>query len=142
MVTWLSAGIPLFLVVPHGFLCSLGRAVGCILYELFVGTPPFYTNSIFQLVSMIIKDPVKWPKNMSPVFKDFLQGLLNKNPRQRLSWPDLLYHPFVASAVKGTSPCLTLFHMAVFVGMKAGGSFQPVKLDFGAVLTVMQFPQC
>ncbi|KAK7488222.1 hypothetical protein BaRGS_00020529 [Batillaria attramentaria] len=75
-------------------------ALGCILYELFVGTPPFYTNSIFQLVSMIIKDPVKWPKNMSPVFKDFLQGLLNKNPRQRLSWPDLLHHPFVGHAVK------------------------------------------
>ena len=86
-----------------------GRAVGCILYELFVGTPPFYTNSIFQLVSMIIKDPVKWPKNMSPVFKDFLQGLLNKNPHQRLSWPDLLHHPFIVSAIKG----LALAHLFV-----------------------------
>lgn len=77
------------------------RALGCILYELFVGTPPFYTNSIFQLVTMIIKDPVKWPKNMSSTFKDFLQGLLSKNPRHRLSWPDLLHHPFVAANVKG-----------------------------------------
>nr|XP_025033645.1 serine/threonine-protein kinase 36 [Pelodiscus sinensis] len=49
-------------------------SVGCILYELFVGTPPFYTNSIFQLVSLIIKDPIKWPKTMSPLFKSFLQG--------------------------------------------------------------------
>ncbi|XP_064425478.1 serine/threonine-protein kinase 36 [Latimeria chalumnae] len=74
-------------------------SVGCILYELFVGTPPFYTNSIFQLVSLIIKDPVKWPKNMSPDFKSLLQGLLTKNPKQRLSWPTLLRHPFVADAV-------------------------------------------
>ncbi|XP_021342400.1 serine/threonine-protein kinase 36-like isoform X3 [Mizuhopecten yessoensis] len=74
-------------------------ALGCILYELFTGTPPFYTNSIFQLVSLIIKDPVKWPKNMTPVFKDFLQGLLTKNPKVRLSWPDLLHHPFVADGV-------------------------------------------
>lgn len=74
-------------------------ALGCILYELFTGTPPFYTNSIFQLVSLIIKDPVKWPKNMTPVFKDFLQGLLTKNPRSRLAWPDLLHHPFVAEGV-------------------------------------------
>ena len=44
-------------------------SLGCILYELFVGTPPFYTNSIFQLVSLIIKDPVRWPKNMSSEFK-------------------------------------------------------------------------
>lgn len=77
------------------------RALGCILYELFTGTPPFYTNSIFQLVSLIIKDPVKWPKNMTPVFKDFLQGLLTKNPRSRLAWPDLLHHPFVAEGVHG-----------------------------------------
>ncbi|XP_015272038.1 PREDICTED: serine/threonine-protein kinase 36 [Gekko japonicus] len=74
-------------------------SVGCILYELYVGTPPFYTNSIFQLVSLIIKDPIKWPKNMSPHFKNFLQGLLMKDPRQRLSWPELLYHPFIAGLV-------------------------------------------
>ncbi|XP_044294432.1 serine/threonine-protein kinase 36 [Varanus komodoensis] len=74
-------------------------SVGCILYELYVGTPPFYTNSIFQLVSLIVKDPIKWPKNMSPHFKSFLQGLLMKDPRQRLSWPELLYHPFIAGRV-------------------------------------------
>ncbi|XP_060117927.1 serine/threonine-protein kinase 36 isoform X3 [Heteronotia binoei] len=74
-------------------------SVGCILYELYVGTPPFYTNSIFQLVSLIIKDPIKWSKNMSPHFKNFLQGLLMKDPRQRLSWPELLYHPFIAGLV-------------------------------------------
>ncbi|NXO33247.1 STK36 kinase, partial [Locustella ochotensis] len=74
-------------------------SVGCILYELFVGTPPFYTNSIFQLVSLIVKDPVKWPMTMSPVFKSFLQGLLMKDPHQRLSWPELLSHPFIAGRV-------------------------------------------
>ncbi|NXW95977.1 STK36 kinase, partial [Alopecoenas beccarii] len=74
-------------------------SVGCILYELFVGTPPFYTSSIFQLVSLIVKDPVKWPVAISPVFKSFLQGLLTKDPRQRLSWPELLSHPFIAGRV-------------------------------------------
>ncbi|XP_067934928.1 serine/threonine-protein kinase 36-like [Watersipora subatra] len=74
-------------------------ALGCILYELNTGQPPFYTNSIFQLVSLIVKDPVKWPKTMSSVFKDFLQGLLIKNPNNRLSWPKLLYHPFIKHLV-------------------------------------------
>ncbi|XP_061860650.1 serine/threonine-protein kinase 36 isoform X2 [Colius striatus] len=74
-------------------------SVGCILYELFVGTPPFYTSSIFQLVSLIVKDPVKWPTAISPIFKSFLQGLLMKDPRQRLSWPELLSHPFIAGRV-------------------------------------------
>ncbi|XP_012384910.2 serine/threonine-protein kinase 36 isoform X4 [Dasypus novemcinctus] len=74
-------------------------SVGCILYELAVGTPPFYTTSIFQLVSLILKDPVRWPSTISPCFKNFLQGLLTKDPQQRLSWPDLLYHPFIAGRV-------------------------------------------
>lgn len=74
-------------------------ALGCILYELNTGQPPYYTNSIFQLVNLIIKDPVRWPKTMSPVFKDFLQGLLTKDARHRLSWPELLQHPFVIDGV-------------------------------------------
>ncbi|XP_059559136.1 serine/threonine-protein kinase 36 isoform X3 [Myotis daubentonii] len=74
-------------------------SVGCILYELAVGTPPFYTTSIFQLVNLILKDPVRWPPTISPCFKNFLQGLLTKDPRQRLSWPDLLHHPFIAGHV-------------------------------------------
>lgn len=44
-------------------------SVGCILYELAVGTPPFYTTSIFQLVNLILKDPVRWPSAISPCFK-------------------------------------------------------------------------
>ena len=88
-------------IIQFIFSNYFSRALGCILYELFTGQPPFFTNSIFQLVSLIIKDPVRWPKNMSPACKDFLQGLLTKNPRHRLSWPDLLQHPFVKDFVKG-----------------------------------------
>ena len=32
---------------------------------------------------------------MSPEFKSFLQGLLNKAPNERLTWPELLQHPFL-----------------------------------------------
>ncbi|XP_068679432.1 serine/threonine-protein kinase 36-like [Montipora foliosa] len=74
-------------------------SLGCILYELFVGTPPFYTNSIFQLVNLICRDTVKWPEDMSPDFQSFLQGLLTKDPKKRLSWPYLLRHPFVSVGI-------------------------------------------
>ena len=74
-------------------------SLGCILYELFSGQPPFYTNSIFQLVSLIIKDDIKWPKSMSDNFRSFLKGLLTKDPKKRLTWPFLLKHPFVKNQV-------------------------------------------
>ncbi|XP_062155569.1 serine/threonine-protein kinase TIO isoform X4 [Alnus glutinosa] len=70
-------------------------SLGVILYELFVGQPPFYTNSVYALIRHIVKDPVKYPDSMSQNFKSFLKGLLNKVPQNRLTWPALLEHPFV-----------------------------------------------
>ncbi len=70
-------------------------SLGVILYELYVGQPPFYTNSIYSLINHIVKDPVKYPTDISKEFKSFLQGLLQKNPQKRLNWPHLLDHPFV-----------------------------------------------
>ncbi|NXO04898.1 STK36 kinase, partial [Rhinopomastus cyanomelas] len=83
---------------PYDHMTDLW-SLGCILYELFVGTTPFYTSSIFELINLIIKGPIKWPATMSPIFKSFLQGLLMKDPQQRLSWPELLSHPFIAGRV-------------------------------------------
>uniref|UniRef100_T1IVZ3 non-specific serine/threonine protein kinase n=1 Tax=Strigamia maritima TaxID=126957 RepID=T1IVZ3_STRMM len=74
-------------------------SLGCILYELYVGKPPFCTNSIFKLVKLITTDPVRWIPEMNPLFKDLLQGLLTKDPSRRLGWPELLRHPFVASGI-------------------------------------------
>jgi fused len=71
---------------------------GVILYELYVGQPPFYTNSIYSLINHIVKDPVKYPSSMSRDFKSFLHGLLQKNPRKRLGWPHLLDHVFVSES--------------------------------------------
>uniref|UniRef100_A0AAV2J7T9 non-specific serine/threonine protein kinase n=1 Tax=Knipowitschia caucasica TaxID=637954 RepID=A0AAV2J7T9_KNICA len=75
-------------------------SLGCILYELHTGAPPFYTNSIFHLVQMIVRDQVKWPPTMTATCTNFLKGLLTKDPQLRLSWPDLLQHPFVEDGVK------------------------------------------
>ncbi len=45
-----------------------------ILYELAVGQPPFYTTSIYSLIHQIVRDPVRYPPDLSPAFRDFLQA--------------------------------------------------------------------
>ncbi len=44
-----------------------------ILYELFVGQPPFYTTSIYSLIHQIVQDSVKYPPEMSREFRSFLK---------------------------------------------------------------------
>jgi len=71
-------------------------SLGVILYELFTGKPPFYTTSIYALIKQIVNDSPVYPGKISPTFKSFLKGLLEKDPRRRLDWPHLRNHPFIA----------------------------------------------
>ncbi|CAK9115777.1 unnamed protein product [Durusdinium trenchii] len=78
-------------------------SLGVICYELFVGEPPFYTNSLISLVQLIIQKPVHYPDKISSTFRSFLKGLLQKDPKCRLTWPHLLDHPFVREEPRVTA---------------------------------------
>eukprot|EP00026_Physarum_polycephalum_P000940 Phypoly_transcript_00941.p1 GENE.Phypoly_transcript_00941~~Phypoly_transcript_00941.p1 ORF type:complete len:920 (+),score=130.35 Phypoly_transcript_00941:137-2896(+) len=98
-------GTPLYMApelvqeLPYNHNADLW-SLGVILYELFVGVPPFYTNNIYSLIHLIVEDPVKFPDNISPNFRSFLKGLLNKFPTERLTWPALQDHPFVRETLE------------------------------------------
>eukprot|EP00756_Hemistasia_phaeocysticola_P032098 Hpha_TRINITY_DN16393_c2_g3::TRINITY_DN16393_c2_g3_i1::g.60102::m.60102/K06228/FU; fused len=100
MVLTSIKGTPLYMAPelvqdkPYNHTADLW-SLGCILYELFYGVPPFYTNNLYSLIHLIIKDPVKFPNQISATFRSFLKGLLNKHPHARLDWPALLEHDFV-----------------------------------------------
>jgi serine/threonine protein kinase len=44
---------------------------------------------------MVLNDPIVYPKDMNIEFKDLLASLLEKDPDNRIAWPDLALHPFV-----------------------------------------------
>jgi serine/threonine protein kinase len=95
-----SCGTPLYMSpelvrdMPYNYAVD-NWSLGVILYELFVGQPPFFTNSFYTLVHLIVDNPVNYPNTMSADFRDFLQGLLQKTPSKRLTWPHLAEHPFI-----------------------------------------------
>ncbi|KAF4526823.1 hypothetical protein B566_EDAN017284 [Ephemera danica] len=74
-------------------------SLGCIVYELLVGVPPFSTTSILHLVHLIKHETIRFPDFVSPQCVLFLQGLLQKESAKRLTWPDLLQHPFLQGKV-------------------------------------------
>ncbi|EDW33770.1 GL26989 [Drosophila persimilis] len=70
-------------------------SLGCIAYESMAGQPLFCATSILHLVKLIKHEDVKWPSTLSSECRFFLQGLLEKDPGMRISWTQLLCHPFV-----------------------------------------------
>ena len=60
-----------FEVVVH---FKISRSVGCILYELAVGNPPFATHSLFQLIKKVRYEQIQWPQHLSPDCGSFLKG--------------------------------------------------------------------
>ncbi|XP_026229150.1 serine/threonine-protein kinase ULK4 isoform X2 [Anabas testudineus] len=76
-------------------------ALGCIMYYMYTGKPPFYSDNYTELTDMILRQEPPPPRHTvfsaSPPSEDFqnlLKGLLNKNPYKRMDWPELLRHSF------------------------------------------------
>ncbi|KAM7063273.1 serine/threonine-protein kinase ULK4 isoform 3-T3 [Molossus nigricans] len=83
-------------------------SLGCLLYEMFSGKPPFFSENVSELLEKIVyKDPLppipkdsSLPKASSD-FVNLLDGLLQKDPQKRLTWAGLLQHSFWKDAFTG-----------------------------------------
>lgn len=59
--------------------------VGCLIYEMATGNPPFYVeDNRLKLLEMIKKGEVQIPPNLSPSLQDLLGKIFMKDPNQRL----------------------------------------------------------
>lgn len=83
---------------PYDHMADLW-SLGCIIYETMAGAPPFSATALLRLMQLIKNTNVCWPSFLSSDCLSFLQGLLQKNPSNRLSWTAILEHPFVCGQI-------------------------------------------
>lgn len=76
-------------------------SLGCTVYEMLTGKPPFVGKSHYEVSLKIINYSEKeyiFPPNISLFAKDFLLCCLKKTPYERYNVKKLLSHPFVLKA--------------------------------------------
>ena len=71
--------------------------LGVLVFELASGRPPFYADTLPDLMQAIVEDsPSAYPEGMNPGLRAFLQECLVRDPTQRATWDRLQAHPFLA----------------------------------------------
>lgn len=73
--------------------------LGCLLYELLNGIPPFYHSNVQKMYHNIAKKTLKFQnENLSQDCKDLIAGLLEKDPKKRIGSQadslEVMNHPF------------------------------------------------
>lgn len=69
--------------------------LGCMLYTLLVGSPPFHTQHVKTTLNRVINADYKIPLDLSYNAQDLLQKLLCKDPTKRITLKGIMEHPFL-----------------------------------------------
>lgn len=95
-------GTPEYLAPETLKKTGYGKAVdwwtlGCIIYEMIIGIPPFYSRDRKVLLNNIATSSPKYPSQLPENLRSILEGLLCKDPKTRLgrnSADEIKNHPW------------------------------------------------
>uniref|UniRef100_A0A3Q2CQ44 Serine/threonine-protein kinase PLK n=1 Tax=Cyprinodon variegatus TaxID=28743 RepID=A0A3Q2CQ44_CYPVA len=76
-------------------------SLGCVMYTLMCGNPPFETLDLKETYKCIKEVRYTIPSTISPAAQKLISGILKKNPTDRLTLDQILNHEFFT---KGFTP--------------------------------------
>jgi len=83
-------------------------ALGCVLYTLLCGFPPFYDESIQTLTEKVARGQYTflspWWDDISQAAKDLISHLLTVDPDKRYDIHQFLNHPWIRNTAEETTP--------------------------------------
>ncbi|XP_028391986.1 serine/threonine-protein kinase Aurora-2-like [Dendronephthya gigantea] len=77
-------------------------SLGVLCYEFLVGKPPFEAEGHTETYKRISRVDLRFPSYVSPLARDLVSKLLQRNPKHRLSLPAVLEHPWIKAHVHST----------------------------------------
>ncbi|CAM9525442.1 unnamed protein product [Bubo scandiacus] len=86
-------------------------SIGCIMYTLLVGKPPFETSCLKETYIRIKKNEYTIPKHINPVAANLIQKMLRSDPATRPTIDELLNDEFFTSGYipsRLPTSCLTI----------------------------------
>ncbi|XP_037935431.1 serine/threonine-protein kinase PLK4 isoform X2 [Teleopsis dalmanni] len=69
--------------------------LGCLLYTLLVGKPPFDSDAVQSTLNKVIASDFYIPGHISHEAQDLIRKLLKKSPLERIGLTQVLKHPFM-----------------------------------------------
>ncbi len=82
--------------------------IGVLMFELLTGNIPFPGNNMNTLAENIVRTKINWPKDIDFDAKNLISKILKPDPKDRISLPDMLKHPFFTKNVKNPLEYLIL----------------------------------
>ncbi|KAK9369108.1 kinase-like domain-containing protein [Lipomyces kononenkoae] len=96
-------------------------ALGCVLYTLLCGFPPFYDESIQSLTEKVARGQYTflspWWDPISKCAKDLVSHLLTVDPERRYTVEEFLNHPWITQSNAPTVPAFDAPPTEVGIGM-------------------------